>query len=82
MLPSTLTLYTGRAGVSGAGGLLAGDPGLRRQAVRTHNSCQGNLSHVTAEDGLLEAWPPYKAFRGKKVLKSGLAESETPEDWN
>lgn len=46
--------------------------GPRGQAVRTLNSCPGNLSHVTAENALLKAWPPYKAFRGEQVLKSGL----------
>lgn len=50
--------------------------------MRTRHSCQGNLTHVTADDALPKAGPPYKAFRGKQVLKSGLAESETPEDWS
>ena len=39
--------------------------GPRRQALRTLNRCQGNLSHFTAENALLTAWPPRKTFRRK-----------------
>lgn len=37
----------------------------RRQAMRTLDRCQGNLSHITAENTLLRAWPPRKTFRRK-----------------
>lgn len=48
--------------------------------MRTLNRCQGNLSHVTAENALLKARPSYMVFRGKQLLKSGQAASEIPED--
>lgn len=47
----------------------------RRQAMGTLNRCQGNLSHVTAENcsALRPGLPP---FRGKQLLESSRAKSE------